>query len=75
MLSCSYSLYSLFAPWIGVLLRSGQLPLTPVRATASYSNEGLVAWTILTCAADHGRVSAKGDCEIVLCTFGLCRFL
>ena len=35
--------------------------LTPVRATASYSNEGLVAATISPCAEDQGRVSAICD--------------
>ena len=34
--------------------------LTPVRATAFYSNEGLVAGTISPCVADRGRVSAIG---------------
>ena len=42
----------LLSPWIG--------GLTPMRATASYSNDGLVAATISPYAADCGRVSAIG---------------
>ena len=40
--------------------------LTPVRATISYWNEGLVAVSISPCAVDRGRISAIGVCENML---------
>ena len=46
--------------WVSSPFDSLDWGLTPVRATTSYSNEGLVASTISPCAADRGKVSAIG---------------
>ena len=51
--------------WVSSPLDSLDWGLTLVRATASYSNEGLVAVMISPCAADRGRVSAMGVSELL----------